>query len=106
MGETKQYLMEKTSELADKLGIPEADFYQDQNLNNLTLCYANYMLKKEKQREVKLEVERAILTRLPEAEELIQKLLTAYACPTMRYNCVPCEECPFGFLCERSSQYK
>lgn len=54
MGLMKQYLMDKTRELADKLGIDEAKFYQDPikdkeclYLYKMAINYAQYCLEHE-----------------------------------------------------------
>ena len=43
----KQYLMEKTRELASLTSIPEQTFYEDSNCIKMAACYAQYKLEQE-----------------------------------------------------------
>lgn len=102
MGIMKQYLMEKTSELAGILGIPEEDFYLDQNLSNIALCYAQCRLQqRQKITDTREEIKTAILTRTDEVVELIQGYLRG----CYGYKRDECGTCPNSFLCENSTQY-
>lgn len=107
----KQYLMEKTSELAALLAIPEQVFYRDQNLSNLALCYAQYRLQQE-QGDTREEIKKAILARTDEVVGLIQEMLDSSICEYDSYleksapKAEVCAACEFSFLCEESTQYK
>ena len=45
MGKMKQFLEEKTRELADKLDIPIQEFDKDGDLNEMSIHYAQYRLR-------------------------------------------------------------
>ena len=112
MGLMKEYLIEKTSELAGILGIPGQDFYQDQNLSNLALAYAQYLFHKgQEEKNTREEIRTAILTRTDEVVELIQEMLDK-VCEYDAYleeyapKAEMCAACEFSFLCEASTQYK
>lgn len=104
----KQYLMDKTNELAVLLAIPYQNFYYgDQNLSNMAVCYAQYLLHKEQEEKntTREEINKAILARTDEVVELIQRLLnTPVSCSGSAIGA--CPACPYSFLCEKSTQYK
>lgn len=102
MGLMKEFLMEKTHELAGKLGIPEKEFYVvDSYLQAIANAYAQYQLEQDSKKDTtREEIKKAILTRTDEVIDLIQGILGAYVCEEV------CANCDYSFLCETSTQYK
>ena len=107
MGLMKQYLMEKTGELAVLMGIDEAEFYNTPSLNAMAVNYAQYRLELEKQQpNVREEIKKAILTRMDEVVELIQEWIADAPLMCNIGSLYSCDICPLSFLCEKSTQYK
>ena len=111
MGQMKEYLMEKTSELAGKLGIPEEKFYSDIRLTVIATEYANYMfLQETEKKDAREEIKKAILARTDEVVELIQEMLDSI-CEYDSYleehypKAEMCAACEYSFLCEASTEY-
>ena len=96
MGLMKQYLMERTSELASLIGIPEDQFYSNAYLTEMAQKYAQYRLELDKdEMQAKEEVKQAMMAQFDKVYDYVQNILAITCCGS-------CLQCKDAWMCARA----